>query len=109
MRNSELAGRKRQWVELNAYTQRTFNHLPNLFLVHIVTFGIHKSAKEVLEAVEDFSVGREQRYPVTHRMTLCVLQVINALYLLHTSSSNTSLSVFIQLAFISTVNPRWVG
>jgi len=55
-----------------------------------MTFGIHKSAEKVLEAVVDFSVRCKQRDPVAHGMTLCVFQVVNALDLLHTSYKYSS-------------------
>ena len=58
----------------------TFNHLSDLLLVQVVSFGIDEGSQEVLESVEYLCSGSDHRHPLAHRVTLHVLQVLYTLY-----------------------------
>ena len=58
----------------------TFNHLSDLLLVQVVSFGIDEGSQEVLESVEYFGSRSDHRYPLADRVTLHVLQVLYTLY-----------------------------
>lgn len=57
----------------------TFAHVADALLEDVVAMAVHVGAQEVLKAVVDLQAWACHAHPLTHRVALEVLQVLNAL------------------------------
>ena len=68
-------------------TASTFHHLSDLLPVHAVALLVDEGAQEVLEPVLDLRLGPQHCHPLSDRMPLHVLQVLDALHHLQAQSN----------------------
>lgn len=79
-------------INFKTYHQKllAFAHVADPLLENIVAMLIHMCAQKVLEAVVNLQTWGSHGYPLPHRMTLHILQVLNTLNHLFILAFNTS-------------------